>query len=85
MRRVLPFAILFASTLIATTQINAQKDRFAYAITDLSKEGAGWNVLRRLDLQTGEYSNIILNGTDQNLAIYDAVSKKQINFQPDAR
>ena len=85
MRRVLPTAILFASTLIATLHSNAQKDRFAYAITDLSKEGAGWNVLRRLDLQTGEYSNIILNGTDQHFVVYDAVSKKQINQQPDAR
>jgi hypothetical protein len=85
MRRVLPSAILFASTLIITPDTNAQKDRFAYAITDLSKEGAGWNVLRRLDLQTGEYSNIILNGTDQNFVVYDAVSKKQVSFQPDAR
>lgn len=85
MRRALPSAILFASIFTIISPIHAQKDRFAYAITDLSKEGAGWNALRRLDLQTGEYSNILLNGTDQDFIAYDAVSKKQINAQPDAR
>ncbi len=85
MRRALPSVILFACSFFAILPANAQKDRFAFAITDLSKEGAGWNALRRLDLQTGEYSNIILNGTDQDFVAYDAVSKKPIHSEPDAR
>ena len=85
MRRVIPAAVLFATIFATPSEIIAQKDRFAYAITDLSKEGAGWNALRKLDLKTGEYSDVILNGTDQNVVVYDAVSKKQIDFQPDAR
>src|SRR5215208_7023131 len=86
MRRVLPVAVLSAAlTIVSALDLHAQNDRFAYAITDLSKEGSGWNALRKLDLQTGEYSNVLLNGMDQKIAVYDAVSKKQLNLQPDAR
>ncbi|SHF77956.1 T9SS type A sorting domain-containing protein [Flavisolibacter ginsengisoli] len=84
MRRIIPFLIA-ASLALSSTQINAQRDRFAYAITDLTKEGAGWNALRKLDLQTGEYSNVILNGTDNRVSIYDAITQKEIKQQPDAR
>ena len=85
MRRALPCLLAAAVVSLFTSDLKAQKDRFAYAITDLTKEGAGWNVLRKLDLQTGQYSNILLNGTDQNFVIYDAVSKAQIKFRPDAK
>jgi hypothetical protein len=86
MRRALPSAFLAAAlALAASSDLNAQNDRFAYAITDMTKEGAGWNVLRKLDLQTGQYSNVLVNGTDATLAVYDASSKKQLNMQPDAR
>ncbi len=69
------------STLLAlavTTLIHAQNDRFAYVITDLTKEGSSWNALRRLDLQTGEYSPVLLNGTEQHAVAYDAVTQKPI-------
>jgi hypothetical protein len=86
MRRVLPQTIfctliilLFSNTLMA------QNDRFAYAITDLAKEGSSWNALRKLDLQTGQYSTVLLNGSDQTLSVYDAASKKQLTLQADAR
>jgi hypothetical protein len=84
MRRIIP-SLIAASLALSSTQINAQRDRFAYAITDLTKEGAGWNALRKLDLQTGEYSNVILNGTDNRVSIYDAITQKEIKQQPDAR
>jgi hypothetical protein len=85
MRRVLP-RFLAASLIFTTTSgLHAQYDHFAYAITDVSKDGAGWNALRRLDLETGQYSNVLMNGTDQNFVVYDAISKKQISFQTDAR
>lgn len=85
MRKVLPATFLAALILISFTNLNAQKDRFAYAITDLTKEGAGWNALRRIDLQTGQYSSVLLNGTDQQAIVYDATSKKQLTLQADAR
>jgi len=47
MRRALLFTAL-ATSVLASSTVHAQNDRFAYAITDLSKEGAGWNALRKL-------------------------------------
>ncbi|RYZ27502.1 MAG: T9SS type A sorting domain-containing protein [Chitinophagaceae bacterium] len=86
MRRALPSAFLLAAlTITSTACLNAQNDRFAYAITDLTKDGAGWNVLRKLDLSNGQYSDVLLNGTDAKLAVYDASSKKQLTLQADAR
>lgn len=86
MRRALPSALFSAAlTLVASANLYAQNDRFAYAITDLTKDGTGWNALRKLDLQTGQYSDVLLNGTDAKLAVYDAASKKQLALQPDAR
>lgn len=85
MRKVLPTFFSTTAFLFISTISQAQKDRFAYAITDASKDGSGWNVLRRLDLFSGQYSNILLNGKDEKLAVYDAVSKKQLNLKPDAK
>lgn len=85
MRRNLPQLLSAVFVLIATSSLFAQHDHFAYAITDVSKQGAGWNVLRKLDLETGQYSDVLLNGTDQNFVVYDAVSKKQLTIQPDAK
>jgi hypothetical protein len=84
MRRALPFAV-FSATLLISSGLWAQNDRFAYAITDVSKEGAGWNSLRRIDLQTGQYSDILLNGTNNKTIVFDALSKKQLTLQPDAK
>ena len=86
MRRRLPSALLSAALALVTyTNLNAQTDRFAYAITDATKDGSGWNVLRRLDLESGKYSDVLLNGSDAQIAVYDASTKKQIALQPDAK
>ncbi|MFN2440215.1 MAG: T9SS type A sorting domain-containing protein [Chitinophagaceae bacterium] len=85
MRRALPFVFLFAIAFSFCVITNAQNDRFAYAITDLTKEGSGWNALRKLDLKTGEYSDILLNGADAKTAVYHAVSRKIMVQQADAR
>jgi hypothetical protein len=55
------------------------QDRFAYAITDFNQTTANWTVLRKLNLQTGIYSDVLLNGINSKVAAYDAESKKQIN------
>jgi hypothetical protein len=73
--------VLFFAALAAQAQ-----DRFAFAITDLTKETmGGWNALRKLDLSTGEYSTVILNGTDATIPVYDAGTKKLLVQQPDER
>jgi hypothetical protein len=86
MIRNLPAKGLFLAffTLIFSSSF-AQGDRFAYAITDLTKDGIGWNALRKLDLQTGQYSDVLINGTEANRVAYDAVSKKELKLQPDAK
>jgi hypothetical protein len=58
----------------------AQKaDRFAYAVTDLKGDGAGWNALRMLNTQTGEYSEVLLNGTEVKTVAYDATTRKPVS------
>ncbi|MBD0377363.1 MAG: hypothetical protein ICV51_17260, partial [Flavisolibacter sp.] len=85
MKGMLPSLLAATTLILLTTTVNAQKDRFAYAITDLTKDGSGWNALRKLDLQTGEYSTLLLNGADQKAAAYDPLTKKQLALQPDAK
>ncbi|HEY0057756.1 MAG TPA: T9SS type A sorting domain-containing protein [Flavisolibacter sp.] len=84
MRKSLRFHFLSAFAL-STIITQAQNDRFAYAITDVTKEGSSWNALRKLDLQTGEYSTILLNGTEAKTGVYDAGSKKQLVQVADER
>ncbi len=62
----------------------AQSDRFAYAVTDVAKEGFNWSVIRRIDLQNNTYSEVLFNGADMNQALYDATSKKQLAPLTDA-
>lgn len=78
--RTAAFVLLFG-TLAAQAQ-----DRFAFAITDLTKETmGGWNALRKLDLATGDYSTVLLNGTDANMQVYDASTKKALVQKADER
>ena len=76
------FAAFFAGSILSAS---AQNERFAYAITDATKEGFNWSVLRKIDLTTGEYSPVLFNGVDATAPVFDAVSKKQLTLAPDAR
>src|SRR5687767_11008981 len=85
MRRAL-YSLGFSTLFVCFTTIShAQNDRFAYAITDVTKEGSSWNALRRINLQTGEYSSILLKGTEQKVLAYDAATKKQIEKEEDQK
>ena len=78
MRKSLPFASLFSGAILLTTITTAQQtDRFAYAVTDAQQQGSSWTFLRKLNLQTGEYSQVLLSGNDVSFVGYDASSKKQ--------
>ncbi|RYY87547.1 MAG: T9SS type A sorting domain-containing protein [Chitinophagaceae bacterium] len=76
------FAALLAGSFFSAS---AQNERFAYAITDATKEGFNWSVLRKIDLTTGEYSPVLFNGIDATAPVFDAVSKKQLTLSPDSR
>jgi Secretion system C-terminal sorting domain len=93
MRKSVLFSSLLLGTILLTTLAQSQSDRFAYAITDVQQEGANWSFLRKLNLQNGQFSDVLLNGTDAKQVAYDAATKKQIlsfvsevnrgyNFQP---
>ena len=74
MRKILPFLLISVfSAFIAKSQ-----DRFAYAITDVNKEGANWSFLRKVDLKTGAFSEVVLNGNDASTLAYDDATKKQL-------
>lgn len=75
---------LAAILLLSSINLFAQNDEFAYAITDASKEGTSWNVLRKVDLKTGTYSSVLFDGTDTKNIPLDAVTKKELNLQSPA-
>jgi hypothetical protein len=77
MRRSLPFVSLLLGTCLTVSLVQAQSDRFAYAITNVT-EDANWSFLRKLNLQTGEYSQVLLHGNDASFMAFDAGSKKQL-------
>ena len=61
-----------------STLAQGQSDRFAWAITDIQKEGVNWSYLRKLNLQTGQLSEVMLNGAEPNQVAFDAATKKEI-------
>lgn len=78
MRKSLPFVSLVLGTVLLTTHSIAQQaDHFAYAVTDMQQQGPSWNFLRKLNLQTGEYSQVLLTGNDPSLVAFNATTKKQ--------
>ncbi|MBK9568605.1 MAG: hypothetical protein IPO53_00865 [Chitinophagaceae bacterium] len=77
MKKNLPlFSLLFGTIFLTSTTEAQQPDQFAYAVTD-GQQAANWSFLRKLNLQTGEYSAVLLSGDDISLPAYDATSKKQ--------
>jgi Secretion system C-terminal sorting domain len=75
MRKILPFFLL---SIFSTYLASSQADQFAYAITDVNKDGANWSFLRKIDLKTGVFSEVILNGNDATGLAYDDATKKQL-------
>jgi hypothetical protein len=81
MRTSLRFSALFMGSFLVANLAQSQSDRFAYAITDIQQDGVTWSYLRKLNLQNGQFSDVILNGTDSKQVAYDAGTKKEItNF-----
>ena len=78
MRIALP--LLSLSTILCCSGLAQaqQTDRFAWAITDVQPGGSNWSFLRKLNLQTGEYSAVLLDGSNNTLAVYNASNKKPI-------
>jgi hypothetical protein len=84
MRKNLRWASLLTGAIILISSISQAQDRFAYAITDVQQNTAGWTSLRKLNLQTGVYSDVLFNGANPSQVAYDATTKKQIDAANDA-
>jgi hypothetical protein len=86
MRKSLLLLLLLSGVVLPANIITAQSpDRFAWAITDVQTNSASWSYLRKLDLNTGQYSQVLLNGTDVNAISFDAATRKQAALITDAR
>lgn len=85
MRKNLLSASLLFGTIALSSITNAQNDRFAFAITDLQATGSGWNALRKLDLKTGEFSTVLLDGTNASAKAYDFTTRKQLSANIDLK
>jgi hypothetical protein len=73
-------AILFSSL---TINVNAQQaGRVAYAMTDIQQQNANWVYLRILNLETGQFSGSLINGTAEKQIVFDAATKKQLTEFP---
>jgi hypothetical protein len=79
MRKDLHGFALALVAIVSTTISSRAQDRFAYVLSDVNQNTAGWTVLRKLNLQTGIYSDAVFNGVDAKGIAYDAVSKKQVD------
>jgi hypothetical protein len=79
MRKNLRCVSLLAGTVMLANLAQSQSDRFAWAITDIQKDGANWNYLRKINLQTGQVSEVMLNGAQPNQVAFDASSKQEIS------
>src|SRR5262245_47298268 len=85
MRKNLRYASVVSAAFLMISSFSQAQDRFAYAITDVQQNTAGWTSLRKLNLKTGEYSDVLFSGLNPSQIVFDATTKKQIEFTPDAK
>lgn len=77
MRKVI-LPCCFSLFMFATLESHSQSDRFAYAITDVNKEGTNWSFLRKVDFANGTFSDVILDGNNAKAMAFDDATKKQL-------
>lgn len=85
MRKSLLYSTLLLGSFNFSLITHSQNDRFAFAITDLQSTGSGWNALRKLDLKTGEFTTVLLNGSDASITAYDVSTRKAWKALPDIK
>lgn len=79
MRKSLPFVSLFTGALFISAFAAAQQSaRIAWATTDVQQQNGNWVYLRQLNMDNGQFSDILLNGAADKQTAYDAATKKPI-------
>lgn len=82
MRRSLLNLPMIAGTFLLAGSLQAQQaDRFAYVVTDMVQQGSNWQFLRKMDLKSGTYSQIMLNGTEVSHPAFEASTRKPLKTQ----
>ena len=79
MRKNLRYLALPIFISILLNSYSYSQDRFAFAITDVNQSSANWTVLRKVNFETGTYSDALLFGVNPKQIAFDASSKKQID------
>lgn len=70
--------LLFFVPTLFSVSVQAQADRFAYAITDQQVGGANWHFLRRIDLAGGTVTQALFEGMNTQRTVYQAGSGKAV-------
>lgn len=80
MRKSLPFVSLLSGALLTSVfAFSQQSSRIAWATTDVQQQNGNWVYLRQLNMETGQFSDILLNGIADNQVVYDAATKKPLD------
>ena len=85
MRKNLLFSALLLASFSFSLITYSQNDRFAFAITDLQSTGSSWTALRKLDLKSGEFSSVLLDGSSASVTAYDMNTRKAWKEIPDVK
>lgn len=80
-RNVLSLSLVAGTFLFAGSVQAQQADRFAYVVTDMVQQGSNWQFLRKMDLKSGTYSQVMLNGTQVDHPAFDASTRKPLKTQ----
>lgn len=76
MKRPLHRGIFSLAACCSLLTAQAQKDRFAYAVTGQQRQSVDWSQVRRFDLQTGRYTDFLFDGANANAQAFDASTQK---------
>lgn len=80
MRKSLPFVSLLSGALFTSVvAFSQQSSRIAWATTDVQQQNGNWVYLRQLNMESGQFSDILLNGLADNQVVYDAATKKPLD------
>jgi Secretion system C-terminal sorting domain len=80
MKKGLHVAYVFIVSICLSAMVKGQSTKqLAYVVTDSVHNGAKWNYLRKVDLRTGNFSNILLrllnrNDTVANATLFNGVA-----------
>jgi len=80
-KNLLPYT-LTAILLSLCIEVAAQGDANMFAVTDKIQEGKAWMTLRKLDASTGNFGNLLFDGSDQGQVIYDLKGGRFVDHAP---